>query len=158
MPPAPCLIQPFHQTLLPDGVRTIVTGGVRSMGTGTPVPSAEIYNHTSRGIVKLDALEVMRRWAGYTLYPLMIVLPYEPLPGVVQLVGGGGGVRPVFAERRGHAYVVWSHTPVQERAGCGAHPWAPCPPHHHLKKARIHTRMSKECAPPPPIPVYIQLR
>ncbi len=95
MPPAPCLIQPFHQTLLPDGVRTIVTGGVRSMGTGTPVPSAEIYNHTSRGIVKLDALEVMRRWAGYTLYPLMIVLPYEPLPGVVQLVGGGGGVRPV---------------------------------------------------------------
>ena len=48
-------------------MRTVVTGGVRSMGTGTPVPRAEIYSHASRTVVKLDTLEVMRRWVGFTL-------------------------------------------------------------------------------------------
>jgi hypothetical protein len=58
------------QTLLPDGVRTVITGGTVSMNVSTPVPSAEIYNHASLNIVKQDTLPILQRFAGMILYPL----------------------------------------------------------------------------------------
>jgi hypothetical protein len=58
------------QTLLPDGVRTVITGGTVSMNVSTPVPSAEIYNHASLNIVKQDTLAILQRFRGFILYPL----------------------------------------------------------------------------------------
>jgi hypothetical protein len=58
------------QTLLPDGVRTVITGGTVSMNVSTPKPSAEIYNHASLNIVKQDTLDILQRFRGFILYPL----------------------------------------------------------------------------------------
>jgi hypothetical protein len=72
--PACCLcghaIRALLQTLLPDGVRTVITGGTISQTVSTPVPSAEIYNHSSLSIVKQDTLPVLERLRGMILYPL----------------------------------------------------------------------------------------
>jgi hypothetical protein len=51
-------------------VRTVITGGTVSMNVSTPVPSAEIYNHASLGIVKQDTLPILQRLAGMILFPL----------------------------------------------------------------------------------------
>ncbi|KAF6264287.1 hypothetical protein COO60DRAFT_1698359 [Scenedesmus sp. NREL 46B-D3] len=75
------------QTLLPDGVRTVVTGGTASMNTSTPVPSAEIYSQAAFGSVKIDTLPLLQRFRGFILYPLVYVLPYTSYnsPGTAQL-------------------------------------------------------------------------
>jgi hypothetical protein len=58
------------QTLLPDGVRTVITGGTVSMNVSTPVPSAEIFSQAAFGIVKQDTLPILQRFRGFILYPL----------------------------------------------------------------------------------------
>ncbi|WIA15097.1 hypothetical protein OEZ85_001791 [Tetradesmus obliquus] len=47
------------QTLLPDGVRTVITGGTVSMNVSTPVPSAEIFSSRSFSSVKIDTLPLL---------------------------------------------------------------------------------------------------
>jgi hypothetical protein len=64
------ILRALVQTLLPDGVRTVITGGTVSMNVSTPVPSAEIYNHASFNIVKQDTLAILQRFRGMILYPL----------------------------------------------------------------------------------------
>jgi hypothetical protein len=70
LPLPPLLRNAVLQTLLPDGVRTVVTGGTVSMNVSTPVPSAEVYNFTSNNIVKQDTLAILQRFRGFILYPL----------------------------------------------------------------------------------------
>ncbi|KAF6245560.1 hypothetical protein COO60DRAFT_1655315 [Scenedesmus sp. NREL 46B-D3] len=75
------------QTLLPDGVRTVITGGTVSQNTSTPVPSAEIYSQAAFGSVKIDTLPLLERFRGFILYPLVYVLPFTSSvsPGTTHL-------------------------------------------------------------------------
>jgi hypothetical protein len=57
------------QTLLPDGVRTVITGGTVSMNVSTPVPSAEIYSQAAFASIKIDTLPILQRFQGFLLYP-----------------------------------------------------------------------------------------
>ncbi|WIA15101.1 hypothetical protein OEZ85_001795 [Tetradesmus obliquus] len=75
------------QTLLPDGVRTVITGGTVSMNVSTPVPSAEIFSQATMGVVKQDTLPLLQRFAGFILYPVVYVLPFTSsvTPGTTHL-------------------------------------------------------------------------
>jgi hypothetical protein len=67
------LLLPPHvvlQALLPDGVRTVIVGGTVSQNITTPMASAEIYNFTSKNIVKQDTLPILQLFGSFILYPL----------------------------------------------------------------------------------------
>jgi hypothetical protein len=58
------------QALMPDGVRTLVVGGMRSQNITTAVASVEIFSSTAYRSISIASLDVLERFRQFILYPV----------------------------------------------------------------------------------------